>query len=281
MADFDLAAWDFKEEFSGHEAAALILGLEPTEVSKMRVEPVAARLERDFYKAISKLHRAYAGTGNWAGLCRRDPDDPIPLDMIPEIAVELTTQARLVAEWEAAEAGTDKQEPEILLYSTKLKELEKDAFVSRGIELFDTPQSVNLATGLVFDYFDEVRKVVELAKSDIFFVDPYLDADFVARFLPMVAQGTTVRLLGREKLPSLIPAATLFQQQSGIKIEVRSASGFHDRYLFIDQAVCYQSGASFKDGAKKAPTTLTQITDAFQAVLNTYESLWAGAIVHV
>lgn len=144
-----------------------------------------------------------------------------------------------------------------------------------------TPQSVNVATGSVFDYFDEVRKVVELAKSDILFVDPYLDADFVARFLPMVAQGTTVRLLAREKLPSLVPAAALFHQQSGIKIDVRSASGFHDRYVFIDRAYCYQSGASFKDGAKKAPTTLTQITDAFQAVLNTYESLWAGATVHV
>ena len=144
-----------------------------------------------------------------------------------------------------------------------------------------TPQSINVATGSVFEYFDEVRKVVELAKSDILFVDPYLDADFVSRYLPLVAQGTTTRLLAREKVASLVPAVGLFHKQSGAKIEVRSATGFHDRYLFIDRTFCYQSGASFKDGAKKAPTTLTQIKDAFQAVLSTYESLWVGATVHV
>jgi len=144
-----------------------------------------------------------------------------------------------------------------------------------------TPQSVNVATGSVFDYFDEVRKVVELAKSEILFVDPYMDADFVSRYLPLVAEGTVVRLLAREKMAALVPAASLFQQQSSNRIEVRSASGFHDRYVFIDRAYCYQSGASFKDGAKKAPTTLTLITDAFQAVLDTYEGLWASATVHV
>lgn len=46
---------------------------------------------------------------------------------------------------------------------------------------------------------------------------------------------------------------------------------------FVDRTACYQSGASFKDGAKRAPTTLTQITDAFEAVWNTYEKAWAAA----
>lgn len=35
--------------------------------------------------------------------------------------------------------------------------------------------------------------------------------------------------------------------------------------------------ASFKDGAKPAPTTLTQITDAFAVMLQTYEDLWSKA----
>ena len=99
--------------------------------------------------------------------------------------------------------------------------------------------------------------------------------------LTLVSQGTVIRLLTREKIASLVPAANLFNQQSGTKIEVRAASGFHDRFVFIDQAYCYQSGASFKDGAKKAPTTLTMIKDAFQAVLGTYESIWTGATIHV
>jgi hypothetical protein len=81
------------------------------------------------------------------------------------------------------------------------------------------------------------------------------------------------------KLTTLIPAVEAFAKQTQQAIEVRSAPNFHDRYVFVDNGVCYQSGASFKDGAKTAPTTLTQITDAFAAVKKTYDDLWASAKV--
>jgi hypothetical protein len=139
------------------------------------------------------------------------------------------------------------------------------------------PANVAIGQGMVFDYFDEVRQIVEGAKQDILFVDPYLDAEFVARYLPHVAEGVTVRLLGRERLGPLLPAVDAFVLQTGAQVAVRSATGFHDRYVLVDGVSCYQSGASFKDGAKKAPTTLTQITDALVPVLTTYEALWSGA----
>jgi hypothetical protein len=113
----------------------------------------------------------------------------------------------------------------------------------------------------------------------VFWVDPYLDAEFVSRYLSHVAPGVAIRLLAREKLATLLPAVDAFSQQTGVPISVRSAPGFHDRYLFVDRTECYQSGASFKDGGRNAPTTLTQITDAFAAVLQTYEDLWAGGNV--
>jgi hypothetical protein len=133
--------------------------------------------------------------------------------------------------------------------------------------------------GMVFDYFNGLRKVLESARKDLLFVDPYLDAEFVDRYLPQ-APRTSVRLLGREKLAMLVPAVKAFSQQSpGVSIEVRSAPNFHDRYVFVDRAECFQSGASFKDGARSAPTTFTQITDAFAAMLQTYEGIWAGGKV--
>ena len=141
------------------------------------------------------------------------------------------------------------------------------------------PVNVAVGHGMVFDYFDEVRKVVEAAKQDILFVDPYLDAEFVSRYLAHVGKGVTVRLLTRERLGTLLPAVDAFVQQSKMQVAVRSAPNFHDRYILIDKAACFQSGASFKDGAKTAPTTLTQITDAFGPVLQTYEALWNGAKV--
>jgi hypothetical protein len=139
------------------------------------------------------------------------------------------------------------------------------------------PLSLPLAQGQVFDYFDEVRKIIESAKQDLLFVDPYLDSEFVSRYLSHVSRGVTIRLLSRAKLATLLPAVGLFAKQSGCAIEVRSAENFHDRYVFVDRNACYQSGASFKDGAKSAPTTLNQITDAFTVVLQTYEDKWSKA----
>lgn len=141
------------------------------------------------------------------------------------------------------------------------------------------PMTVAVGMGNVFDYFDEVRKVIETAKADLLFVDPYLDAEFVSRYLPHVTRGVAVRLLGRESLATLLPAAALLRQQTGLSIEVRSAGGFHDRYVFVDRQSCYHSGASFKDGAKKAPTTFSQIVDAFSAVSSMYEQAWLAATV--
>lgn len=144
----------------------------------------------------------------------------------------------------------------------------------------ELPLSVSLTSGFVFDYFDEVRKVIETAKIDLLFVDPYLDAEFVSRYLPHVADGVSIRMLGQKCLKTLLPAVEAFKQQNAPKIEIRTASGFHDRYIIVDGSTCYQSGSSFKDGAKKAPTTLTEILDAFPAVKSTYESLWSTATKH-
>ncbi|HEY4363113.1 MAG TPA: hypothetical protein VGN17_19245 [Bryobacteraceae bacterium] len=137
--------------------------------------------------------------------------------------------------------------------------------------------NVSVSRGMVFDYFDEIRKIIQLANSDLLFIDPYLDAGFVSRYLPHVAAGVTIRLLAREKLATLLPAVDAFAQQAGRRVEVRSAANFHDRYVIVDASSCYQSGASFKDGAKSAPTTVTQILDAFPAVAKTYEDLWITA----
>ena len=136
--------------------------------------------------------------------------------------------------------------------------------------------SVVVAEGRVFEYFDELRKVIETARDDVFFIDPYLDADFVARYLPYVAEGVSIRLLGGpKKRATLLPAVDSFAQQFGRPVSVRVSDRLHDRYLFIDGAACYLSGASFKDGAKNAPAVLTEITDAFQAMRDTYEQQWS------
>jgi hypothetical protein len=142
------------------------------------------------------------------------------------------------------------------------------------------PMNFAVSDGKPFEYFDELRKIVERAAVELLFVDPYLDADFVSRYLPFAPVGVGIRLLaGEKKLGALLPAVDVFAKQSGAKITVRSTQKIHDRYVFVDGKECFQSGASFKDGAVKAATTLTQITDAFPAMLQTYEALWGAGKV--
>ena len=142
------------------------------------------------------------------------------------------------------------------------------------------PVNVAIGQGEVFRYFDALRQVVELAKADVLFVDRYMGADFVAKYLPHVSRGVTVRLLSREQIPALASAVGAFAKQYGTQIEVRSSNDFHDRWIFIDRSACYQSGASFKDGGRKDGTTLTQNVDAFSVLHSMYEGIWQKAAVH-
>jgi hypothetical protein len=137
------------------------------------------------------------------------------------------------------------------------------------------PLSVVMEKGQVFKYFDELVKVIQLARSEVFFVDPYLDVDFVSRYLPHVAPGVAVRLLaGPKRIVTLLPAVDLYATESKTAIQVRMSADHHDRYLFVDRTECYLSGASFKDGAKHSPAVLTQIVDAFQSMWTTYDGMW-------
>jgi len=133
--------------------------------------------------------------------------------------------------------------------------------------------------GAVFEYFDELRKIIELAKIDILFIDRYLDPSFVARFLPHVSSEVPVRLLTRNRIEALLPAVDTFASQYGTLIQVRTSPNIHDRFVIIDRSAAYQSGASFKDGAKDSPVTVTQIIDAFAKVLELYDNLWNSARV--
>jgi len=141
-----------------------------------------------------------------------------------------------------------------------------------------SPASAVVGQGQVFDYFDAVRKVIEQGQVDVFFVDPYLSAEFVSVYLTHVRPEATIRLLTSPKrMDILVPPLRLLGQQRKGSIELRTFDNLHDRYVFIDSQEGYQSGSSFKDGAKNAPTTLTQVLDTFSAVVKTYGDIWDQA----
>ena len=145
------------------------------------------------------------------------------------------------------------------------------------------PVNVAVGTGKTFDYFDQLRKIIEEASTDILFVDPYMNADFASRYLQHVKNGVTIRLLvssdpkNERYVSSLKTAVEMFAQQYRATIAVRSAKELHDRWVFIDNRRCFQSGASFKDGGAKTGTTITENVDAFAVLNGLYEGLWQAS----
>ncbi len=215
----------------------------------LRTMPPVHTFGNDEPEHFAWLGRASAVVHAWDEIKATVKFDFLIANMNSRLATEVETAARAVL--------------------TILHQLRNDMLLR-----LQKPLSQNVGSGAVFDYFDEIRKVIETAKVDLLFIDPYLDAEFVSRYLPHVSSGVSIRLLACKKISSLLPAVELLRKQSGLEIAIRSAHGLHDRYVIVDRTACYQSGASFKDGAKKAPTTVTQIIDAFPAVLATYEEIW-------
>ena len=140
--------------------------------------------------------------------------------------------------------------------------------------------SVGIPQGNPYTYFNELRKIVSLATIDLFVIDPYLDAEFVERYITQVNGDVTIKLLttSSQWFKGLKPAASIFSTQNNQKIEIRRTTGLHDRCIFIDRSTCFNSGASFKDGAVNSPTIISQITDAFPTMLEMYDQKWEGAI---
>jgi hypothetical protein len=218
-------------------------------------------------------------------IIRTQPADGTLRHNTPENRQWIGRATAAIGAWDAT-AGAQARE-----FAGYLRMMGDRKYYEQGVRLLDLlceaqaavrlrtigPVNTAVGQGLVFEYFDTIRKIIETASKDILFIDPYLDADFVSRYLPHVRAGVTIRLLARERIATLLPAVTAFTQQSQASLEVRTASGFHDRYAIIDGAACYQSGASFKDGARNSPTTITQVGDAFTAVRDTYENIWNAA----
>lgn len=146
------------------------------------------------------------------------------------------------------------------------------------------PINLAIGQGHVFDYMDTMRKIIGSAKSDVMFVDRYMNGEFVSRFLPFVADGVSIRLLTRrdakseKTLLSLISLATAFKTQHQARVDIRSHADHHQRYIFVDNSSAYESGSSFKDGPMTAGATIIQQSGAvFEELKRTHELLWQDA----
>lgn len=134
--------------------------------------------------------------------------------------------------------------------------------------------------GAVYDFFKALNELVATARSELWVVDPYLDAEVFDGYMQSLNSGVSARLLTAKYLSNVKVAAEKYQAQFGSAIEVRSSNGIHDRIIFVDQEQCWVLGASIKDAALKKPTYLAPISaDVAMEKIKLYEAIWASSKV--
>ncbi len=112
------------------------------------------------------------------------------------------------------------------------------------------PQKV-FYDGQIYDAFEQMKKFVRMARSELIVIDPY----FADSVLPMIAQkrqGVAVTVV-KNSLNKLLHSADVaaFNAQYGDSLMVKTSDKFHDRFLIIDKSVLIHVGASLNHLGKK------------------------------
>lgn len=134
-----------------------------------------------------------------------------------------------------------------------------------------------ISKGQVYTAFRTLQGIFQQARSAIIVIDPYVDEqvlDLIAAVHPSIGvQVITEHVKGNFK-----PAYNKLRQQRG-NLEVRVAAHFHDRFIILDGAVCYQLGSSINHLGAKA-TVIDRKSDSVRdRILSQLASLWPGAIL--
>ena len=112
------------------------------------------------------------------------------------------------------------------------------------------PQKV-FFDGQVYDAFEQMKKFVRMAKSELIVIDPYFD-DSV---LPLIAQkrpGVMVLVVKNFRKNQLHDVdMAQFNAQYGDTLTVKESDKFHDRFLIIDKSALVHVGASLNHLGKK------------------------------
>lgn len=130
--------------------------------------------------------------------------------------------------------------------------------------------------GAAYDFFVALNDLASSANTQLFIVDPYLDAEVFDGYLHGLKRGVNVRLLTNRYVDSVRVAAEKYRAQSGSNVAVRKSNDLHDRVIFVDDDQCWVLGASIKDAALKKPTYLAPLsTDVVAQKRNLYDTIWA------
>ena len=112
------------------------------------------------------------------------------------------------------------------------------------------PQKV-FYDGQIYDAFDQMKKFVRMARTELIVIDPYF-ADSVLPLIAQKRQGVAVTVVRNPKSKLLHSAdVAAFNAQYANSLTVKDSDKFHDRFLIIDQQVLIHVGASLNHLGKR------------------------------
>lgn len=136
-------------------------------------------------------------------------------------------------------------------------------------------------TNSEYDAYVAIREILGRAEHDLVVADPYIGPMLfkTLRGLPKLPRQVRLLTAAKHLAGDFQEEARRFGQQfSGLHLEVRDASGFHDRFVVLDGREAYHVGASLKDAGKRAfMISRIEQADVAQAVVAAVEQAWAAS----
>jgi hypothetical protein len=135
---------------------------------------------------------------------------------------------------------------------------------------------VFISKGEVYTAFRALQQIFQQARSEVIIIDPYIDEqalDHVAALEPTIK----VQLLTEHVKGSFRAAYNKLLQQRG-NVEARVVAHFHDRFIMVDGAVCYQLGSSINHLGSKAAVIDRKSESVRDKVLSEFADVWPTSI---
>lgn len=105
--------------------------------------------------------------------------------------------------------------------------------------------------GQIYDAFSLLTKIIKRANKDIILIDGYVDTDTLD-ILSKRKNTVSIKIYTFSN-PKLLSKQDINKFNSQYKnLSVKYTNKFHDRFLILDQKICYHIGSSIKDAGKKA-----------------------------
>lgn len=129
------------------------------------------------------------------------------------------------------------------------------------------------------DAYVEIRRILQSASTSVSLVDPYVYQTLLTLLTAVLKPRMTIHIL-TAKLPDdfTLEAKAWQAQHTDVSLEVRTTREFHDRFIVIDEQLCWHIGCSIKDAGYKV-FMLSNVEDDGNrsALLAQFERSWQAA----